>query len=536
MHDVIAAIVTAPWSSSNSVPSAEADAGRVRRPAAVVAGDVVGGGTGAVAALVTGAGGRGVAGREGLGRGLVDLRADTERLGVPGDARLALLGAGLAGLDVVAERDPEGLLGLRQGDPVLRALGPGERRDDRGQVQLELLGEARLGRRVVPETLLLGVGLDQLDLLAVTAGELEVLDGLLVDREDRDRRAELGAHVADGGAVGQRQRGDARPVELDELADDAVLAQHLGDRQHQVGGGGALGQVAVELEADHARDEHRDRLAEHGRLRLDAADAPADHADAVDHRGVRVGAYARVRVGLQLAVHLAGEDGAGQVLDVDLVDDAGAGRDDLEVVEGALAPAQELVALPVALVLDLDVAPEGLRGAEHVGDHRVVDDHLGGRERVDPGRVAAELRHRLAHGGEVDDAGDAGEVLHDHAGGRELDLLAGLGVGVPAGERLDVLGGDVGAVLGAQQVLQQHLEAVGQRGHRVVGEPLRLHRIQAEDLVVLAVHPECALGPEAVHARHRPSPRRHHRAAGRLDPSAPSCRVPRWIETRANLS
>ena len=73
--------------------------------------------------------------------------------------------------------------------------------------------------------------------------------------------------------------------------------------------------------------------------------------------------------------------------------------------------------------------------------------------------VAAEVGHRLAHGGEVDDAGHAGEVLHDHARRGELDLLVGLGVGVPAGERLDVVGGDVLAVLGAQQVLQQHLEA-----------------------------------------------------------------------------
>ena len=80
---------------------------------------------------------------------------------------------------------------------------------------------------------------------------------------------------------------------------------------------------------------------------------------------------------MQLAVDLAGEDHAGEVLDVDLVHDAGAGRDDLEVVEGALAPAQELVALAVALVLDLDVALERLRRAEDVGDHGVVDDHLG---------------------------------------------------------------------------------------------------------------------------------------------------------------
>jgi hypothetical protein len=42
------------------------------------------------------------------------------------------------------------------------------------------------------------------------------------------------------------------------------------------------------------------------------------------------------------------------------VDDAGARGHDLEVVERGLAPAQELVALEVALVLELDVALEGV--------------------------------------------------------------------------------------------------------------------------------------------------------------------------------
>ena len=41
------------------------------------------------------------------------------------------------------------------------------------------------------------------------------------------------ARFASGGG------GDALTVELDELADDAVLAQHLGDGEHEVGGGGA---------------------------------------------------------------------------------------------------------------------------------------------------------------------------------------------------------------------------------------------------------------------------------------------------------
>src|SRR5579871_1959020 len=51
--------------------------------------------------------------------------------------------------------------------------------------------------------------------------------------------------------------------------------------------------VAVEPEADHLRDEHGDGLAEHGGLGLDPPHPPAEHAQTVDHGGVRVGAHQR---------------------------------------------------------------------------------------------------------------------------------------------------------------------------------------------------------------------------------------------------
>jgi len=207
---------------------------------------------------------------------------------------------------------------------------------------------------------------------------------------------------------------------------------------------------------------------------------------------VRVGADTRVGVGLQRAADLTRHGDARQVFDVDLVDDARSGRDDLEVVERGLAPAKELVALTVALVLDLDVALEGIGLTEEVGDDRVVDDELGGGERVDLGGVAAQSRDGLAHGGEVDDAGHTGEVLHDHTGRAELDLGVGLGCGVPVRDGLDLRPRDVLAVFGAEQVLEQDLQA--ERELLVTGDT-----VDSEDLVVGFTDGELLFGPKAVH-------------------------------------
>ena len=157
----------------------------------------------------------------------------------------------------------------------------------------------------------------------------------------------------------RRQVVEARAVELDELADHALLAQHLGDGEHEIGGGDALVDPAGHLEADDFGDQHGDRLAEHRRFGLDAADAPAEHGEAVDHGGVAVGADQRIGIGdRSRRLSSFGPHRLRQIFEIDLVADAGAGRHDAEIVERLLAPAQELVALAVALVFELDVLRE----------------------------------------------------------------------------------------------------------------------------------------------------------------------------------
>ena len=280
------------------------------------------------------------------------------------------------------------------------------------------------------------------------------------------------------------------------------------------------GELAVQPEAEHLRDQHRQRLAEHRGLGLDPAHAPAEHAEPVDHRGVRIGSDERVGVGL--ACLLVGKDDASEILEVDLVDDAGVGRHDREVVERALAPAQEGVALLVTLELALGVEAKGVARAEGVDLHGVVDHELGGRQRVDLGGVAAHLGHRVAHCRQVDHGGHAGEVLHQHARGRERDLLARLRPRVPAGQRLDVRGGDRATALGAQQILEQHLQRERQSRH----VKALLERVQAEYLIGAPADVERVLGAKAVLRHvHLPCDPRLYRDSGSLaeSPSGPGC-------------
>ena len=146
----------------------------------------------------------------------------------------------------------------------------------------------------------------------------------------------------------------------------------------------------------------------------------------------------------------------------------------------ALAPAQERVALAVALELELDVAAEGEARGELVDLHRVVDDELGRDHRVDLAGVAAEVLHRVPHRGEVDDRRHAGEVLVDDAAGPEGDLAARLVGRDPAGDRLRVV-----VAARAERVLEQDAQRVREAARR----PTVLERVEPEDLVGLGSDP-----------------------------------------------
>jgi hypothetical protein len=139
-------------------------------------------------------------------------------------------------------RGRKGTLQPAELDPILGTLGAGQAGADRGEVEGQGLLELRV-RRVPAAEDPLGnaVGAHQLDEPGRPPGGGEVGQGLLVDREVAHGGTVLRRHVGDGRAVGHGQIVEAPAVELHELAHHALLPEQLGDRQHQIGGGGALG-------------------------------------------------------------------------------------------------------------------------------------------------------------------------------------------------------------------------------------------------------------------------------------------------------
>ena len=104
----------------------------------------------------------------------------------------------------------------------------------------------------------------------------------------------------------------------------------------------------------------------------------------------------------------------------------------------------------------------------------MVDHELGGDQRVDALRVAAEVGHRIAHRREIDDRGHAGQVLQEHPRRHERDLPRGLGGRIPASDGVDVLVAPV-----SEHVLEQDAKRV-RKPREVVR---RLQLVEPEDVV-----------------------------------------------------
>ena len=360
----------------------------------------------------------------------------------------------------------EGCLGIGQRQEILRALRPGNCGNNLAHVQMQGVGINRVIACIPPHPVRACIGFDQRHAPVVAAGLAQIAQRFAVNREKAAGRPILGGHVGDGGPVGQRQAVQPLAVEFHELVHHALLAQHLHDLQHKVGGRGAFAHGSGQLEAHHLGDQHRHRLAQHRRFRFNPAHAPTQHGQAVYHRGVAVGAHQSIRVGHQLPMLIGiGPDGLRQIFQVDLMANAGARRHDAEIVERLLPPFQEGIAFHVPFVLAVHVHLKGAWRAEFVDHHRMVNHQIDRVQRVDLLGVAAQAQNAIAHRRQVNHGRNPGEILHQHAG-RAIGDFARIAPAVrtPFGKGADVVDRNRLAILEPQHVFQHHLKSGGQAG------------------------------------------------------------------------
>jgi hypothetical protein len=151
------------------------------------------------------------------------------------------------------------------------------------------------------------------------------------------------------------QAGGAFAIEFQIGAHHLLLAQEFGQRQHDVGGGDA-GLARPVSPRRRCRAGASTSAAQHHVLRFQAAHADGDHAQRID-----------VRVWLSVPTRCRGRprvlsvDHRRHLLQVDLVHDAVAGRDHVDILEGLLGPVDEVEAVFVAAIFDGAVLLEGLR-------------------------------------------------------------------------------------------------------------------------------------------------------------------------------
>ena len=170
------------------------------------------------------------------------------------------------------------------------------------------------------------------------------------------------------------------------------------------------------------------------------------------------------------------------------MDDTGLRRNDIEIVESFLAPFEKLVALPVALELDLHVHVQRIGTVREVDLDGVVDDEIDRNERLDDLRLFAGVRSRRAHRSEVDEQRHAREVLQENAGDHERDLFLPLSGAAPVREHLHVVLSDLLPIHVAEHGLEDDADRDGQLRHRSDSRLLELReRVELAPLAVAEI-------------------------------------------------
>ncbi len=362
------------------------------------------------------------------------------------------------GLVVVGILFTRGLVHGAQCHTVLRANRTCQAGFDSRQIQLHFAGVNGTGLGLSPQALLLAVTSGQLNDVCVASTQFHIAQGLVIDGKKAARGAIFWRHIGNSGTVGKGQVIQTGTKELNKFADHTMLTQHFCHRQHQVSCRYTLFKPALEFDANHFRNSHGDRLAQHGSLGFDTTHSPAKYGQTVDHGGMAVGADQRVGICAQLAFAVGRPDTTGQVLQIDLVTDTCPRRHHPEIVESLLPPAEKLITFPIALHFDAHVIFVGAARCETVDHDRVVNDQIHRVQWIDFPGVTALFGYRIPHRRQINNRRHTREVLHQDPRWHEGNFMIRTTLFSPLQQLAHVAIRGEALLFMPQQILQQNLQ------------------------------------------------------------------------------
>ena len=340
------------------------------------------------------------------------------------------------------------------GDAGMRVGGAGHIAHHGGQIELQRALVHSVFQGISPQAGLFGIGLDQLHLRRLAAREAQIVNGLLVDGKHGGGCTVFGSHVGDGGTVANGEAARPFAVKLQIAAHHFLLAQELGQGQHDIGGGNALWALAAQLHPNDLGQAHPRCTAQHDVFGFEAAHADSDHAQCIHMGGVAVRADQRIWI----CFTIDSMDHRAHALQIDLVHDAVARWNHFHILERALAPVDEVKAVLVAAVFNGAVFLEGI-GVESAALYcqRVVHNQLHGNDRVDGSGVAALVGNGITQAGQIDQRCLTQDVVADHARREPGKVALALAL-----DDLRQAFGEDGGLATTHQIFCMHAAGVGQ--------------------------------------------------------------------------